>query len=81
MTEEQTQEPKRYFDVQKFRERLQICLDYKGMTHEQLSQAMGTDAFACKRYLAGIIPATPMLFIICRELDVSADYLLGIVDA
>lgn len=60
-------------------ERLKKVLDEKGMMQKELAEKIGVNEMAISRYIhGGRIVSVSILIEICKELNVSADYLLGL---
>lgn len=60
-------------------QRLKKALDEQGMMQKELAEKVGLNENAISRYIhGGRIISTPILVDICKALNVSADYLLGL---
>ncbi len=60
-------------------ERLKKVLDEKGIMQKELAEKIGVNEMTVSRYVhGGRIVSVPVLIEICRVLNVSADYLLGL---
>ena len=64
-----------------YTERLQWIRDYKNITQKELAKAIGIKQQQYARYEKGIniMPVTHLVNI-CKYLNVSADYILGLTD-
>ena len=64
-----------------YTERLLIVREKRGITQKKLSALIGIKQQQYARYEKGIniMPIT-YLYKICKELDISADYILGLTD-
>lgn len=62
-------------------ERLRAIREMRGMTQDDLGRVVGTSGIQIYRYENGKTePATELLVGIARALEVTTDYLLGLVD-
>lgn len=60
-------------------QRLKKVLDERGMMQKELAEKIGITEMAVSRYVhGGRIISVPILVDICRTLNISADYLLGL---
>ena len=67
--------------VTKFQERFNECLQYAGVKQVDLARAANISKQCVTDYKRGkSVPSIDTLYLICRFLDVSADYLLGLED-
>ncbi len=67
--------------ITKFQERFIECLQYGKVKQTTLASAAGVSKQCISDYKSGkSMPSVDTLFLICRFLDVSADYLLGLED-
>lgn len=65
----------------KFQIRFSECLHYAEIKQTELARAVGVSKQCISDYKAGKSqPSLDTLFLICRYLDVSADFLLGLTD-
>ena len=65
----------------KFQLRFTECLCYAEIKQTELARAVGVSKQCISDYKAGKSqPSLDTLFLICRYLDVSADFLLGLTD-
>ncbi len=65
----------------KFQLRFTECLRYAEIKQTELARAVGVSKQCISDYKAGKSqPSLDTLFLICRYLDVSADFLLGLTD-
>ncbi len=65
----------------KFQMRFTECLRYAEIKQTELARAVGVSKQCISDYKAGKSqPSLDTLFLICRYLDVSADFLLGLTD-
>ena len=63
----------------RFTDRLKQSIDNRQLTQRQLAILTGTTEQSISRYIKGKrIPGADMLYRMCKALDVSADYLLGL---
>lgn len=61
--------------------RIKECRKAKGLTQKQVSQAMGIVVQQYQTYESGRYELSyQQIILLCRILDVSADYLLGLTD-
>ena len=62
-----------------FGQRLKKVLAERNMMQKELAEKIGVNEMAISRYIhGGRIISVPILVEICRALNVSADYLLGL---
>ena len=67
--------------VTKFQERFNECLQYAGVKQVDLVRAANVSKQCVTDYKRGkSVPSIDTLYLICKFLDVSADYLLGLED-
>ena len=67
--------------VTKFQERFNECLQYAGVKQFDLARAANVSKQCVTDYKRGkSVPSIDTLYLICKFLDVSADYLLGLED-
>ena len=67
--------------VTEFQKRFNECLQYSNIKQTELAKAAKVSKQCISEYKAGKSePSIDTLFLICRYLDVSADYLLGLTD-
>lgn len=67
--------------ITKFKERFNECLNYSAIKQTELAQAANVSKQCVSDYKSGkSVPSIDTLFLICKYLDVSADYLLGLED-
>lgn len=67
--------------VTKFRIRFNECLKYSDVKQTELAKAANVSKQCISDYKSGKSePSIDTLFLLCRYLDVSADYLLGLED-
>lgn len=67
--------------MNKFKDRLNELLFEKNMSQTALAKKIFVSISIVNRYCKGkIMPSYDVLISICKELDVSVDYLLGIED-
>jgi transcriptional regulator with XRE-family HTH domain len=60
-------------------ERLKKVLNDRGMMQKELAEKIGVSEVVISRYIhGGRIISVPILIEICKALNVSADYLLGL---
>ena len=65
----------------KFQERFNECLQFSGVKQVELARAARVSKQCISDYKKGkSVPSIDTLYMICRYLDVSADYLLGLED-
>lgn len=65
--------------ITKFCERFNECLKYADVKQTDLAQAAGVSKQCISDYKSGkSVPSIETLYLICKFLDVSADYLLGL---
>ena len=68
-------------EVTKFQSRFKECLKFSDIEQTELAKAASVSKQCISDYKAGKSePSIETLFLICRYLDVSADYLLGLED-
>lgn len=64
-----------------FARRLELTLDHDGITHTELSKKIGVSGSAVSHYVNGkAYPNFDTLMTIAKELDISLDWLCGLVD-
>jgi transcriptional regulator with XRE-family HTH domain len=62
-----------------FGQRLKAALNSRQMMQKELAEKIGVNEMAISRYVhGGRIISVPILIDICKALNVSADYLLGL---
>ena len=62
-----------------FSDRLKQSIQDRGLTQRMLATLIGTTDVSISRYLKGKrIPSADVLYRMCKALNVSADYLLGL---
>lgn len=62
-----------------FGQRLKAALNSRHMMQKELAEKVGVNEMAISRYIhGGRIVSVPILIEICKALNVSADYLLGL---
>lgn len=67
--------------VTKFQERFNECLQYAGVKQVDLARAANVSKQCVTDYKRGkSVPSIDTLYLICKFLDVSSDYLLGLED-
>ncbi len=67
--------------ITKFTERFNECLNYSAVKQTDLAQAANVSKQCVSDYKSGkSVPSIDTLFLICKYLDVSSDYLLGLED-
>lgn len=67
--------------VTKFQSRFNECLYYSAIKQTDLAKAVGVSKQCISDYKSGkSLPSLETLYLLCRYLDVSADYLLGLKD-
>ena len=65
--------------VTKFQERFIECLRFSNVKQTELANAAKVSKQCISDYKAGkSVPSIDTLFLICKYLDVTADYLLGL---
>ena len=65
----------------KFCERFILELNTNGMSQKELAQKLNVDASNITNWKKGLnFPSLEIFYRLCQVLDVSADYLLGLVD-
>lgn len=65
----------------KFQERFNECLKYSDVKQTDLAKAANVSKQCISDYKSGkSVPSIDTLFLLCRYLEVSADYLLGLED-
>ncbi len=63
----------------KFQERFNECLKYANVKQTDLARAANVSKQCISDYKSGkSVPSIDTLFLLCRYLEVSADYLLGL---
>ena len=64
-----------------FTERFNECLRYASVRQTELARAANVSKQCISDYKSGkSVPSIDTLFLLCKFLDVSADYLLGLED-
>ena len=67
--------------MNKFKDRLNKILKEEGITQSELAKRICMSKTIVNNYCSGKRePSLSVLVLICKELDVSADYLLGLTD-
>ncbi len=67
--------------ITRFQERFTECLRYTAVKQSELAREVGVSKQCISDYKAGkSMPSLDTLFLLCKKLDVSADYLLGLED-
>lgn len=67
--------------VTKFQQRFNECLQYSDVRQTELAKAAKISKQCVSDYKSGkSSPSIDTLYLICKYLDVSADYLLGLED-
>ena len=67
--------------MNKFKDRLREVLKENGISQRALAKRLFLSQSIVNNYCTGKRePSLDVLMLLCKELDVSADYLLGIVD-
>ena len=62
-------------------QRLKQVLNDQGMLQKELAEKIGVSEIVISRYVhGGRIVSVPILIEICKALNVSADYLLGLTE-
>ena len=65
--------------VTKFQSRFNECLKYSDVKQVELARAANVSKQCISDYKSGkSVPGIDTLYLICKYLDVSADYLLGL---
>lgn len=65
--------------ITKFQQRFNECLKYGDVKQTELAKAANVSKQCISDYKSGkSVPSIDTLFLICRYLDTSADYLLGL---
>lgn len=65
----------------KFQERFNESLRYSKIKQTELAEAVNVSKQCISDYKSGkSVPSIDTLYLICKRLDVSADYLLGLED-
>ncbi len=65
----------------RFGERLALELKASGMTQKELAQRLSVDPANITNWKKGVnFPSLEIFYQLCKVLDVSADYLLGLID-
>lgn len=65
--------------ITKFCERFNECLKYSQVRQTDLAEAAGVSKQCISDYKSGkSMPSLETLYLMCKYLDVSADYLLGL---
>ncbi len=69
---------KGYFKMQEIGEKIRFFRKEKKLTQEELAERVGVSAQAISKWEIGLsMPDISLLLPLCRELDISVDYLLG----
>ena len=64
-----------------FRERIVDAIKFSGISQKQLAKVLDISEGNITNWKKGLnLPSVEILFKLCRILDVSADYLLGLSD-
>ena len=67
--------------ITKFKERFNECLKYSNVKQIELAKAANVSKQCISDYKSGkSVPSIDTLYLICKCLDVSADYLIGLED-
>ena len=67
--------------ITKFQQRFNECLKYGNVKLVELAKAANVSKQCISDYKSGkSVPSIDTLFLICKFLDVSADFLLGLED-
>lgn len=67
--------------ITKFQSRFNECLRYSNIKQTALAEAAHVSKQCISDYKAGkSVPSIDTLYLICKTLDVSADFLLGLED-
>lgn len=67
--------------VTKFQERFNECLRFSDIKQTELARAANVSKQCISDYKRGkSVPSIDTLYLLCKFLDVSADYLLGLED-
>ncbi len=67
--------------ITKFQQRFNECLKYGNVKQVELAKASNVSKQCISDYKSGkSVPSIDTLFLICKFLDVSADFLLGLED-
>lgn len=67
--------------ITKFKERFYECLKYSDVKQIELAKAANVSKQCISDYKSGkSVPSIDTLYLICKYLDVSADYLIGLED-
>lgn len=67
--------------ITKFQERFNECLKYSKIKQSDIAKAANVSKQCISDYKSGrSVPGIDTLFLLCRYLEVSADYLLGLDD-
>ena len=67
--------------VTKFQERFNECLRFSDIKQTELARAANVSKQCISDYKRGkSVPSIDTLYLICKFLDVSSDYLLGLED-
>lgn len=68
-------------DIEKFSERLSLCMKQRKVNGVELSASSGVTAATISRYLNGLrMPTVENVILLADSLNVSVDYLLGLHD-
>ena len=67
--------------ITKFQQRFNECLKYSDIKQTELAKAAHVSKQCISDYKSGkSVPSIDTLFLICKYLEVAADYLLGLED-
>ena len=67
--------------MNKFKERFNECLKFSNLSQEEFARKMNMSQSVISNYCTGKrLPSLDTLMLICKILQVSSDYLLGLVD-
>ncbi|MDE6441733.1 MAG: helix-turn-helix domain-containing protein [Clostridia bacterium] len=67
--------------ITKFKERFNECLNYSDVKQTELAKAAKVSKQCISDYKSGkSVPSIDTLYLICKYLDVSSDYLIGLED-
>ncbi len=67
--------------ITKFQERFNECLYFGKIKQTEIAKAANVSKQCISDYKAGkSVPSIDTLFLLCKYLDVSSDYLLGLED-
>ena len=68
--------------ITKFQQRFNECLKYSDIKQTELAKAARVSKQCISDYKSGkSVPSIDTLFLICKYLEVSADYLLGLEES